>query len=166
MFNLLALCHPFSNIPHSQPYVQSRKPAPNLALRKAEDEKESKYAQLCQESNADFYPLAFDIYGSIDSGTEYGITRMAELISDERALAPDLERSRLLHVISSLVIQRTAVGISRPLLHIDSPCGMSFVEEIRSPLSSLNKVTTSLHQITWTCSYPSIKILQYCRNIV
>lgn len=99
--------------------VRSLKPAPDYVLTKSEDEKKSRYAQLCQVIIVDFCP--FGIYGSMGSGTEHGIGRMAKFIYVRKVTFPDSERSRLLHPLSSLVIQQTAVAITRHLLHTDSP---------------------------------------------
>lgn len=59
----------------------------------------------------------FAIYGSIGFGTEQGTSRIAEFLSVRMGTSPDSERSNFLHVVSSVVIQRTAAAINRCLLH-------------------------------------------------
>lgn len=67
--------------------------------------------------------MAFDIYGSVDPGTERGIHRIAEYLALRKGVSISSERPRLFTVLSHLVLQRTAVVINRSKLNI-SPCRM------------------------------------------
>lgn len=61
----------------------------------------------------DFYLISFDIYGPIGPGAERGLQRIANFMSFRRGTCPLKERTRLLTVLSSLVLQRTALAINR-----------------------------------------------------
>ena len=102
--------------PHSEPYVSNRSNVPGYAPASAEKAKVAKYGLLCEELQIDFHPMAIDVYGS--TGFERGLQSIAAYIATKRGTCPISERRKILTQITSLVLQRTAVAISRRRLNM------------------------------------------------